>query len=143
MVGLPLEQAFESTFGDLDLGTREALLVACAEAGHAQLDRHGATLLAGVEETLADLSARGVRLGIASNCSPEYLELMLTRAGLERWIEEGRCLASPGVRDKGDMIVVCGTPEEVAEHPTSHTGRYLRKALAQHPPAAADVVEAA
>ncbi len=104
MVGLPLEQAFESTFGDLDPGTREALLVACAEAGHAQLDRHGATLLAGVEETLADLSARGVRLGIASNCSPEYLELMLTRAGLERWIEEGRCLASPGVRDKGDMI---------------------------------------
>ena len=45
--------------------------------------------------------------------------------------------------DKGGEIVVCGTPEEVAEHPTSHTGRYLRKALAQHPPAAADVVEAA
>jgi excinuclease ABC subunit A len=45
--------------------------------------------------------------------------------------------------DKGGEIVVCGTPEEVAEHPTSHTGRYLRKALAQHPPAAAEVVEAA
>jgi excinuclease ABC subunit A len=42
--------------------------------------------------------------------------------------------------DKGGEIVVCGTPEEVAEHPTSHTGRYLRKALEQHPP---EVVEAA
>ncbi len=104
MVGMPLQQAFESTFDDLDGETRGALLVACADAGHAQLDRHGATLLAGVEETLADLSGRGVHLGIASNCSPEYLELMLTRAGLGRWIEEGRCLASPGVRDKGDMI---------------------------------------
>jgi excinuclease ABC subunit A len=36
--------------------------------------------------------------------------------------------------DKGGQIVVCGTPEEVAAHPTSHTGRYLRKALDQHPP---------
>jgi excinuclease ABC subunit A len=43
--------------------------------------------------------------------------------------------------DKGGEIVVCGTPEEVAAHATSHTGRYLRKALEQHPPAG--VVEAA
>jgi excinuclease ABC subunit A len=45
--------------------------------------------------------------------------------------------------DKGGEIVVCGTPEEVAEHPTSHTGRYLRKALEQHPPAPAEVGAAA
>jgi excinuclease ABC subunit A len=36
--------------------------------------------------------------------------------------------------DRGGEIVVTGTPEEVAEHPTSHTGRYLRQVLAQHPP---------
>ncbi|MFZ9952819.1 MAG: excinuclease ABC subunit UvrA, partial [Vulcanococcus sp.] len=36
--------------------------------------------------------------------------------------------------DKGGQIVVTGTPEEVAEHPTSHTGRYLKQVLAQHPP---------
>jgi len=36
--------------------------------------------------------------------------------------------------DKGGEIVVCGTPEQVAEHPTSHTGRYLRQVLEQHPP---------
>ncbi|MFN9629709.1 MAG: excinuclease ABC subunit UvrA [Cyanobacteriota bacterium] len=40
--------------------------------------------------------------------------------------------------DKGGEVVVCGTPEEVASHPTSHTGRYLRKALAQHPAALAE-----
>ncbi|MEY3930516.1 MAG: excinuclease subunit UvrA [Cyanobacteriota bacterium] len=38
--------------------------------------------------------------------------------------------------DKGGEIVVTGTPEQVAEHPTSHTGRYLKQVLAQHPPAA-------
>jgi excinuclease ABC subunit A len=36
--------------------------------------------------------------------------------------------------DKGGEIVVTGTPEEVAEHPSSHTGRYLKQVLEQHPP---------
>jgi len=35
--------------------------------------------------------------------------------------------------DKGGQIVVTGTPEEVAEYPTSHTGRYLNQVLRQHP----------
>jgi excinuclease ABC subunit A len=26
------------------------------------------------------------------------------------------------------------TPDQVADHPTSHTGRNLRKVLAEHPP---------
>jgi excinuclease ABC subunit A len=39
--------------------------------------------------------------------------------------------------DKGGHIVVSGTPEEVADHPTSHTGRYLKQVLEQHPPQAA------
>jgi len=40
----------------------------------------------------------------------------------------------PDGGDKGGEIVVAGMPEEVAEHPTSHTGRYLKQVLAQHPP---------
>jgi excinuclease ABC subunit A len=40
----------------------------------------------------------------------------------------------PDGGDKGGEIVVTGTPEEVAEHPTSHTGRYLKQVLKQHPP---------
>jgi excinuclease ABC subunit A len=35
--------------------------------------------------------------------------------------------------DKGGEIVVYGTPEEVVEYPTSHTGRYLKQVLEQHP----------
>jgi len=45
----------------------------------------------------------------------------------------------PDGGDKGGEIVVTGTPEEVAAHPTSHTGRYLKQVLEQHPP----VLEAA
>ena len=40
----------------------------------------------------------------------------------------------PDGDDKGCEIVMVGTPETVAEHPTSHTGRYLKQVLAQHPP---------
>jgi len=36
--------------------------------------------------------------------------------------------------DRGGEVLACGTPEEVAEHPSSHTGLYLRQVLAQHPP---------
>lgn len=32
--------------------------------------------------------------------------------------------------DRGGEQVVCGTPEQVAEHPDSHTGRYLKPLLA-------------
>jgi excinuclease ABC subunit A len=36
--------------------------------------------------------------------------------------------------DKGGHIVAIGTPESVAENAASHTGRYLRHVLEQHPP---------
>ena len=45
----------------------------------------------------------------------------------------------PDGGDKGGEIVVVGTPETVAEHPTSHTGRYLKQVLQQHPPEVAAV----
>ena len=41
---------------------------------------------------------------------------------------------APDGGDKGGEIVVVGTPETVAEHPTSHTGRYLKQVLQQHLP---------
>ena len=34
--------------------------------------------------------------------------------------------------DRGGWLVVSGTPEEVAAHPESHTGRFLREKLAKH-----------
>jgi len=36
--------------------------------------------------------------------------------------------------DRGGQIIAVGTPEQVAEHPGSHTGRYLKQVLQQHPP---------
>ncbi len=36
--------------------------------------------------------------------------------------------------DRGGEILVTGTPEVVAQHPQSYTGKYLARVLAQHPP---------
>jgi excinuclease ABC subunit A len=35
----------------------------------------------------------------------------------------------------GGRVLISGTPESVAAHPGSHTGRYLRRALARAEPA--------
>jgi len=37
----------------------------------------------------------------------------------------------PGAGDDGGRIVVCGPPEQVAAHPASHTGRFVRSAYAR------------
>ena len=34
--------------------------------------------------------------------------------------------------DRGGEMVVSGTPEEVAEHPSSYTGRYVKKMLKKY-----------
>lgn len=36
--------------------------------------------------------------------------------------------------DKGGEIIAAGTPEQIAENPRSHTGKYLQQVLKQYPP---------
>ena len=36
--------------------------------------------------------------------------------------------------ERGGELLVTGTPEEVAKHPTSYTAKYLKKVLLKHPP---------
>ena len=63
-------------------------------------------------------------------------EKIRLKALLKDMADEGLIDLGPEGGDKGGQIVVCGTPEEVAAHPTSHTGRYLAQVLQQHPPQA-------
>ncbi len=104
MVGHGLEQGFIRLFPDLDESAREVVMQACVAEEHRALASRGAAFLPGVEATLVELAARGVRMGIASNCSRTYLDQMTRSLRLDRWIPERRCLHSPGVHDKADMI---------------------------------------
>jgi len=43
--------------------------------------------------------------------------------------------------DRGGEVIAAGTPEDVADHPSSYTGMYLKQVLEDHPPAIADDVD--
>lgn len=104
LVGLPLAQGFARLFPDLAAPVRARVMAACEEEEHRALRAGGAALIPGVADTLDDLRARGLRLGIASNCGRAYLASMMEDLGLARWVEAGRCLDSPGIASKSDMV---------------------------------------
>lgn len=104
LVGRPLAEGFDDLLGDLDEPARRQVQARCEEAEHELLRDGRAAPLPGVLEVLAALRAAGVRTGIASNCGQGYLDAMMNGLGLARWIEEARCLDSPGIHDKAGMI---------------------------------------
>lgn len=104
MVGLPLASGFELVFSDLDAALRERVMARCVEEEEAALRAGGAAPLPGALEALRELRARGLALGIASNCSAGYLESMLRDLRLGELVDDARCLHSPLVRDKADML---------------------------------------
>lgn len=111
MVGLPLELGFARVFADLPPAQRALVQARCVEEEHAALDAGGAAPMPGAFELLGELRTRGVRIGIASNCSQAYLDSMLTRLGareggeaLGAFVDEARCLDSARVRNKADMV---------------------------------------
>lgn len=104
MVGLPLAEGFDAVFADLEPAQRQVVLAACVEEEHRLLEEGAAGLLPGTVMALDYLAARGVRMGIASNCSQDYLDAMMKGLGLATWIPEGRCLDTRGISNKADMI---------------------------------------
>lgn len=104
LVGLPIKQGFRDLFADLEHAQADLILARCTEEEHFAMKAGGAALLPGVTEILETFARRGVAMGIASNCYQGYLDTALETVGLGRWIEEARCLESPGIRDKAGMV---------------------------------------
>ncbi len=104
LVGLPLEEGFSQLFPDLPQAQLALLMRRCVEEEEIALRAGQAALLPGVQETLAELAGRGLKLGIASNCGRDYLRTMLVELGLQRWVGEARCLDTPGMRTKSAMV---------------------------------------
>ncbi|MDF1798967.1 MAG: HAD family hydrolase [Planctomycetota bacterium] len=104
LVGFPMDVGLKLVLPDLDQASMAVLHAACIEEENALLSAGRASLLPGAAEMLATLHARGLKLGIASNCGRHYLEHMLEALDLKRWVTEARCLDSPGIRDKTEMV---------------------------------------
>ena len=104
MVGLPLAQGFAAVFPELAPDVLARVMERCVEESHVALRTGGAVEMTGARELLAELASRGVALGIASNCAQAYLDVMLRELRLGELVREARCLQSPGVGNKADMI---------------------------------------
>lgn len=104
LVGHPMAIGLRIVLPDLEPADLEALMAACIEEEEAALEAHGAKLLPGAREMLENLAELGVPMGIASNCGGRYLAHMMDDLGLNQWIGEARCLDSPGIRDKREMV---------------------------------------
>jgi len=113
LVGRPLAEGFDLLFQDLTPAQRDHVRKRCEEEEHQALRAGQAALLPGVADSLTALRERGAKLGIASNCGQDYLDMMMEGLGLSRWIDEARCLDSPGASSKagmvGDLVGVFGT----------------------------------
>lgn len=104
IVGYPLREGLARLFPELGAPELERLHALCHEEEAALLSSGEAALLPGAAAMLEALQRRGVMLGIASNCSRSYLDALSSKLGLQRWIGSARCLESPGVRNKADML---------------------------------------
>jgi phosphoglycolate phosphatase len=104
LVGYPMRVGLKIVLPDLDDESMDALHVACIEEEEKELRKGRAALLPGCREMLQELTDRGVQLGIASNCGHDYLIHMMEALGLQQWVKEARCLDTPGIRTKTDMV---------------------------------------
>ena len=102
--GRPLAEVFPSLFPDLDAAAVLHIQEACLAEERRLLEAGGAALMPGAWEVLQTLKRAGVHLGIASNCTEGYLRHMVRALRLDEVIDEVRCLDSPGVAEKADMI---------------------------------------
>jgi phosphoglycolate phosphatase-like HAD superfamily hydrolase len=104
LVGLPIGEGFARLFPELPAASRKRIQALCEEEERKALKSGQAALLPGVAETLTALKERRVRLGVASNCGHDYLDAMMHGLGLSKWIEQARCLDSPGTTSKALMV---------------------------------------
>ncbi len=104
MVGLPLAQGFANVFPELEPAQRDRIMACCVEEEELAVRSGQAALFPGARELLVELRRRGLKLGIASNCSQGYLTRMLEDLELGELVDAARCLDSPGIHSKSDML---------------------------------------
>lgn len=104
MVGFPLADGFARVFPDLTPSQRAHVMGRCIEEEERAVRGGQAALMPGAREALVELRRRGLKLGIASNCAAGYLKRVQEELGLGDLVDAARCLDSPRVHTKSDML---------------------------------------
>jgi phosphoglycolate phosphatase len=76
-MGLTMPEIADRHFGFLPEKERYELSRKCEEFENGYITEHGGNLFEGVEETLAKLKDRGVKMAVVSNCQEGYVKAFL------------------------------------------------------------------
>lgn len=101
--GKPMNVIADDLFGDIDPDKKAKLLEVCCKYEHQAIAENETNLTyEGVRETIEKLSKTD-SLYIVSNCQDGYIELVIAKNGIEKYIKDFECFGHTGL-SKADNI---------------------------------------
>ncbi len=104
--GKPMDMIADDLFGDIDGKTKADLLKLCCGYEHDEIAACTEDLTYPfVRETIAELSERH-RLFIVSNCQDGYIELVMSKNDIARYIDDYECFGHTGLQKDENISLV-------------------------------------
>ncbi len=103
-IGLPMDRFWQHVLPEDMHELVGEIETECQPLEQAAFARGHGALYPGARPLLDDLHAAGLQLGLASNCGRSYLTGFVGAFGLESILAGARCVDSPGILSKADMI---------------------------------------
>jgi phosphoglycolate phosphatase-like HAD superfamily hydrolase len=103
-IGMPMSTFWQHILPSALFHLRDEIESEAQELEQIAFARGLGAMYPGARKLLDELHRAGRTLGLASNCGQRYLDGFVAAFGIDSIIAEERCLDSPGIRNKTDMI---------------------------------------
>lgn len=103
-IGLPMSRFWQHVLPAAHHGLADEIESQAQELEEAAFAEGLGAMYPGARRLMADLQADGRTLALASNCGRRYLDGFIRSFELAPLLAEARCVDSPGIRTKADMI---------------------------------------
>lgn len=103
-IGLPMDKFWQYVLPEEHHGLVAEIEAEAQDLEEAAFAQGLGALYPGAPDLLRDLHAAGRTLALASNCGRRYLEAFIRAFDLAEILAESRCVDSPGIYSKTDMI---------------------------------------
>lgn len=104
--GKPMDVIADNLFGDIDKAIKAALLAKCCVYEHDEIAANNEDLsYEGIRETIIGL-AKDHNLYIVSNCQDGYIELVMEKNGLTKYIKDYECFGHTGLQKDENITLL-------------------------------------
>ncbi len=103
-VGAPSDEFYKIILPDGEKSHWKELRDLCFKIEHELIKGGKGKLFDGVIETLSILKKKGLKLGMASNCSAEYFKLIVDTFSLDKYLDSYLCIGNRPGKNKTDLI---------------------------------------